>query len=198
MGAGCQWSQPRAQRVEPSFPRPRRRHGLERPMASDLISHDYVVKLLETGASGGRYPPHTSPVHLSTWLTACPACPLSPSSQIPPWVKLPRSHQGPCSVSLHHGRCPLSVTGTGVCVGPGRVCVLLTGPHRCPGTLQCRGYFWDILGPRALMRLCVAVVQGVPGICDRELPPSHLGRTKTTPQPQHCDTAKILEESRKI
>lgn len=148
-------------------------------MANDFISHDYVTKLLETGASGERRPPRLTRASLHLAGGTCPAWPLSPSHECPPpRAKLPRCHQGPCSASPHRGTCPLPVTGTGVRAMPGRVCVVLTGPRRRPGPLRCGGPFWDILGPRALRRLYAAVVQGAPGICDRELSPFPPGQNK--------------------
>lgn len=53
-------------------------------MANDFISHDYVTKLLETGASGERRPPHLTRASLHLAGGTRPAWPLSPSHECPP------------------------------------------------------------------------------------------------------------------
>lgn len=91
-------------------------------MASDLISHDYVVKLLETGASGGRYPPAhltCASLHLADGLPCLPA-----ESQLsnPPLGEAPPKPPGPLLCVSTPWKVPLirdwhwSLHGAGTCL----------------------------------------------------------------------------------
>lgn len=112
-------------------------------MANDFISHDYVMRLLETGASGERRPPRLTRASLHLAGGTRPAWPLSPSHECPPPGEAPPMPPGPLLCVPTPWDVPLardwhwSSCDAGTC---------LRGAHRSSQTPRATPVRWPLLG----------------------------------------------------
>lgn len=164
-------------------------------MANDFISHDYVTKLLETGASGERRPPRLTRASLHLAGGTRPAWPLSPSHECPPPGEAPPMPPGPLLCVPTPWNVPLardwhwSSCDAGTC---------LRGAHRSSQTPRATLVRRPLLGhpgaqgPQETDYARPWSKGPLESVTGSSLP-SLLGRTKTTLQPQHCDIVETLE-----